>query len=305
MKLNTSLLATAVIFLPPGNVSTGNEIARGGVYSIVEIRFEGSELGPTDAPARDVDFWALFRHGSGSPEYKVYGFWDGDGEGGERGNVFCVRFCPTKEGRWNLVEVVSNDDKLNGQKEGDHIIATAANHAGFWLVDRESSGRRWYMRSNGSHPYIIGNTQYSFLSGYMKDGRPSGNNIESDIAGNAAYFQKLRFGVTGDRYPNPRHKPFLDDNGELTDSGDYSHRPSEDWFRHRVDRAVEAAHKHDLIADIILAGPDAESSRSTLRAKHNGGDPEPFLKYMAARYGSFPNVWFCLCNEYEIKEPTY
>jgi hypothetical protein len=26
---------------------------------------------------------------------------------------------------------------------------------------------------------------------------------------------------------------------------------------------------------------------------------------MAARYGSFPNVWFCLCNEYEIKSPTY
>jgi hypothetical protein len=139
----------------------------------------------------------------------------------------------------------------------------------------------------------------------MQGEEPSGNDIEADIAGNAAYFQKLRFGVSGDRYPNPHHKPFLDDKGRLTDSGDYSHRPSPEWFRKRVDAAVQSAYKHDLIADIILAGPDTVSSRSTLRAKNNGGDPEPFLRYMAARYGSFPNVWFCLSNEYEIREPTY
>lgn len=60
-----------------------------------------------------------------------------------------------------------------------------------------------------------------------------------------------------------------------------------------------------MIADLILAGPDTAESRTTLKAKHNAGDAAPYLRYIAARYGSFPNVWLCLCNEYDIKNPNY
>jgi hypothetical protein len=281
------------------------EFAQGKVYDVIELSFAGPQLGPTDIPARDIEFSVLFRHESGAPEFELHGFWDGDGKGGPRGNVFRVRFCPTKEGRWNLAEVVSNTDELIEQHEGDHVTATASDHPGLWIVDDESNGRRWYKRSDGSHPYIIGNTHYSFLSGYMKGGKPSGNDIAADIRANASFFKKLRFGISGDWYPDPHHKPFFDDRGQATDWGDFSHRPNPDWFHHRVDVAVKFAHEHDLIADIILAGPDQEWSRSTLRAGGYGGHPKPFLKYMAARYGSFPNVWFCLCNEYEIRTPTY
>jgi hypothetical protein len=42
-----------------------------------------------------------------------------------------------------------------------------------------------------------------------------------------------------------------------------------------------------------------------LRARGNNGDPTPYLRYVAARYGSYPNVWVCLCNEYDIKTPRY
>src|SRR5262245_59950979 len=81
----------------------GAEAGRGGVYSVVEIAFRGPAQGPKDVPARDVDFWVRFRHESGAPEYKVHGFWAGDGKGRATGDVFKVRFCPTKPGRWDLV----------------------------------------------------------------------------------------------------------------------------------------------------------------------------------------------------------
>ena len=68
---------------------------------------------------------------------------------------------------------------------------------------------------------------------------------------------------------------------------------------------MQTAWEHDLIADLILCGPDTVESRSVLQVEHNNRDPEPYLKYIAARYGSFPNVWICLCNEYEIKKPKY
>lgn len=283
----------------------GEELARGGLYSVVELSFSGPEQGPRDIPARDMDFWVRFRHESGVPEYKIYGFWDGDGKGDTSGNIFKIRLCPTKTGRWDLVEVYSNKEQLRGQKQGDYITATASDHPGFWIVDDDSPGRRWYERSDGSHPYIFGNTHYTFLSGYEPGDKPSGNDIAKDIAGNAEYFKKLRFSLYGGRYVNPDEKPFFDDNGHLTDSGDYSHRPNPRWFNQRADVAVQTAWKQDLIADLILCGPDTVESRSVLRAAHNDGDPEPYLKYIAARYGSFPNVWICLCNEYEIKKPKY
>lgn len=302
------LLVTCVLGLclcGQSSLNAAEEAAKGSVYEVVELSFAGPEQGPTDAPARDIDFHLRFRHANRGVEHVVHGFWAGDGKGGPSGNVFAVRFTPTCPGRWNLAEVASNRAELAGQRQGDFVTATASDHFGFWVVDEKSPERRWYRRSNGSHQYIFGNTHYSFLSGYEKGGKPSGNDIAADIAGNAKYFKKLRFAPHGDRYPHPTEKPFFDDDGRPTDSGDYSHRPNPAWFHKRVDTAVRTAYDHDLIADLILAGPDDETSRSSLRAGYNGGDPAPYLRYIAARYGSYPNVWICLCNEYEIRTPKY
>ncbi|HXG12999.1 MAG TPA: DUF5060 domain-containing protein [Gemmataceae bacterium] len=309
--MTTRMRRTALVLAVLAGVSAGTgpargaEAGRGAVFAVVELTFRGPRQGPGDAPARDVDFWVRFRHESGAPEYKVHGFWDGDGQGGAAGDVFKVRFCPTKPGRWELAEVHSNAKELAGQKQSNHVTAVASKHPGFWLPDPESPGQRWYRRSDGSHPYIFGNTHYSFLSGYRDGGRPSDNDIAADVAANARFFKKLRFGLHGDYYVHPQEKPYLDDQGQPTDQGDYSHRPHPGWFARRVDRAVQTAYEHDLIADLILAGPDLETSRSTLRAARNGGDPTPFLKYIAARYGSYPNVWICLCNEYDIRTPRF
>lgn len=288
-----------------GRLEAAGEAGRGEVYSVVEIAFQGPPQRPSDAPARDIDLRVTFRHESGAPEYTVHGFWDGDGQGGAAGGVFKVRFCPTRPGRWLLAEVSSNVSSLRGQRQGEHVLAAASNHPGFWLPDPDSTGGRWFVRSDGSHPYIFGNTQYSFLSGYGEDGQPSGNDIVTDVTLNARYFKKLRFSLHGDRYPHPVEKPFLDEEGRPTDSGDHSHRPNPKWFRERADLAVATAWTYDLIADLILCGPDTEESRATLRAEANGGDPTPWLRYIAARYGSYPNVWFCLCNEFEIRTPRY
>jgi hypothetical protein len=298
-------LITVVMIVMVSLPVCGEELGKGGVYSVVELSFAGPEQGPKDVPARDIDFFVRFRHESGSPEHKIHGFWDGDGKGGTSGNVFKIRFCPTKTGRWDLVKVYSNHTRLYEQKQGHYVTAMPSDHPGFWIVDKQSPRERWYRRSDGSHPYIFGNTHYSFLSGYEPGDKPSGNDIAEDIAGNADYFKKLRFTLYGDRYPNPKEKPFFDEDGKLSDSGDDCHRPNPRWFNQRADLAVQTAWKHDLIADLILCGPDTEQSRSVLRAAHNDGDPEPYLKYIAARYGSFPNVWICLCNEYEIKKPKY
>lgn len=297
--LRARILISAVVLPVWYAPLDGAELARAEVFSVAELDFQGPPQSPADAPARDIDFSVRFRlEQEEGAEITVHGFWDG-------GGVFRVRFTPTRPGRWTLAEVRSNAPMLNGQKQGDWVTASPSRQRGFWVVDQGSAGLRWYRRSDGSRQYIVGNTQYSFLSGYRAGGRPAGVGIAADVARNARYFKKLRFTLHGDRYPNPAEKPFLDDQGKPTDSGDYSHRPNPRWYSQRADVAVKAAFEHDLIADLILCGPDVEDARATLRARANNGDPRPYLKYIAARYGAFPNVWMCVCNEYNIRVPRW
>lgn len=274
------------------------------VYSVYEIVFRGSSYKSTDNPVSDIELVTTWQRAESHRTIRIYGFFDGDGNGNPAGNIFKVRFCPDEEGVWTLTNVSSNDKKLDGQQEGQRITAVKAESHGFWIVDRKSPGSRWYTRSDGTHQYITGNTMYSFLSGYF-DGKPSGRNIKDDIINNSIYFKKVRIGITGDRYPDPVCKPFLDNNGKPSDDGNFSHRPNPDWFLNRLDLAVKTGFEKDLITDLILNGPDTEESRSALRAAQNNYDCTPFLRYIAARYCSYPNVWICLSNEFDIKVPSY
>ena len=301
----TLTLAVAMLAGPAPAGAADAPVARGPVFSVIELPFEGPTCGPTDAPARDVRLAVRFRHESGGPACTVHGFWDGDGRGGVHGRAFKVRFCPTKAGRWTVEAVESNASDLAGQRKGEVLLATPADHPGFWMADPDSPDGRWYRRSDGSHPYIFGNTHYTFLSRMTADGPRRGGSIAEDVAAVAPFFKKLRFGVHGGRYTNPKAKPYFDDAGRPTDDGDCSHRPSPAWFHERVDVAVATAYAHDLVADVILSGPDTREARAALRAEAGGGDPTPYLRYMAARYGSYPNVWFCLANEWNIKNPHY
>lgn len=284
--------------------ATALEAADVPVYAVHEIIFTGSNYRATDNPVRDIDLVTTWQHEKSRETLIIYGFFDGNGKGAAEGNIFKVRFCPTEQGTWILTRVVSNDRKLNGQNAGFMINASAPASHGFWIPDPESPGNRWYKRSDGSHQYITGNTMYSFLSEYFK-GEPTSGNIKDDIINNSRFFKKVRIGITADRYPNPSSKPFLDDSGNPSDDGNYSHRPNPEWFSNRLDLAVSTSFEKDLIADLILNGPDTKESRSVLLAAKNNNDATPFLKYIAARYGSYPNVWICLSNEYDIKEPVY
>lgn len=278
------------------------EIPEVSQYDVYEVEFSGKQYDLKDNPVRDIELLTTWRHRG--QLLHIYGYYDGDGKGGPAGNSFKVRFCPTVPGKWQLEEVVSNDPLLDGQQEGLAIQCTASSHPGFWIPDEKSSGKRWYRRSNGSHPFIIGNTFYSFVSEYGPKG-PTGGNIRDDIHKAGAFFNKIRFAITGDIYPNPDQKPFLDQEGNQTDEGNFSHRPNPGWFRERVDLAVRTCFQEDIIADIIINGPDSKQARSILIPAENGGDNRPILRYLAARYGSYPNVWFCLSNEYNIREPRF
>ena len=260
------------------------EVGSGPVYSVIELTFTGPLQGPRDRPAVDVDFWARFRHESGAPEYKIHGFWDGDGLGGVHGSVFRVRFTPTAAGRWDLVEVSSNRPELVGQKQGDSVTAidAPASH-GFWIPEG-----RWFKRSDDSHGFIVGNTHYDFLS-QPNGTEASRTSIEQDILESAQYFRKLRFCLVSPRSENASAtlRPFFDAGGNQTHTE--TDRPNPAFFEDRVDAAVDEAFAADLITDLILGGTIGDQI----------ADSQGYVKYVAARYGAYPNVWITVGQEYD------
>lgn len=293
---------------------TARELAQGSSYSVIELSFDGPHQTAIDTPARDIEFQVTFRHEASLAEHTVLGYWDGDGQGGISGNQFKVRFTPTEVGRWDLMSVDSNAPSLDGQNEGDFVVALASTNKGFWIPDHDLPDHSWYQRSDGSHEYIVGNTHYTLLSGMDTNGQPTDTSIAVDIENNAQYFNKLRFSILSDLTPNPTAKPFLDDEGQPTDSGIYAHRPNPAWFHNRADVAVETALEHDLITDLIISGVVSPDSRRVLiDCKTNNPancerpwEPETaYLDYIAARYGSFPNVWLTLVNEWDLRTPRY
>jgi hypothetical protein len=285
-KMNPRCALILAILLLAGlaGPASAAEVGSGPVYSVVELTFVGPTQTPQNRPAVDVDFWVRFRHESGSVEYKVHGFWDGDGFGGTSGSVFRVRFTPTAPGRWDLIEVSSNRAELAGQKQGDFVTATlpAASH-GFWIPEGP-----WFKRSDGTHQFIVGNTHYDFLS------RPNGieasqMSIELDILGSAQYFRKLRFCLMSPRSENASTTlmPFFDASGNQTHTE--TDRPNPKFFREHVDVAVQTGFELDLITDLILGGTIGDQV----------ADFQGYMKYVAARYGAYPNVWLTLGQEYD------
>ena len=188
-----------------------------------------------------------FRHESGSPEFKVQGFFDGDGKGGIEGDVFKVRFCPTQPGKWTLTEC-DVELAMNSPVSIKAIMSWRRRRCctdSGWRM-KTSPEQRWYRRSDGSHQYIFGNTHYTFLTEHGPSGKPTGGHIADDMAANAKYFKKVRFGLQNGQYPHPTEKPWLDDAGQPTDDGNFSHRPNPRWF-HRARRSGRAQRRSSTI----------------------------------------------------------
>lgn len=91
-----------LLFILPPFCASAQE-AEVPFFHLYELRLEGATYGAADNPVRDVLLTATWRHESGSPSYTIYGFYDGNGEGGPAGHVLrCVSARPNPAaGAWS------------------------------------------------------------------------------------------------------------------------------------------------------------------------------------------------------------
>jgi hypothetical protein len=77
-------------------------LARVGLYDLWEIRLVNSRSYANPFDFTIIELQATFTAPSGR-QVKFFGFYDGDGHGGQTGNVWKLRFMPDELGSWHYV----------------------------------------------------------------------------------------------------------------------------------------------------------------------------------------------------------
>ncbi|ROQ64160.1 uncharacterized protein DUF5060 [Rathayibacter sp. PhB152] len=245
-------------------------IAVGGV---LELTFTGPE---ERIPADRTPLTVLFRHAEIS--VGVPGFWDGD-------NVYRVRFSPPLEGEWSW-RASSEAAELDGVS-GSFASGPRESPGAIGVVDAHH-----FAHADGTPFRPVGATVYNWL--HQPDERLAATVTAIADAG----FTKLRFLVfpqAGDRVEHvPDLLPFEKDADGHWDAS----RPVVAFFQ-RLDRAVAALDAHSIQADVLMLNAYDSAAAFGLDGLTEEQDAA-YLRYLVARLSAAPNVWWSLCNEFDL-----
>ncbi len=250
-------------FVAAPSLAAGPTVPRWGVHEIV-LRAKA----PVDPS--DVALTAIFTDGATS--LKVRGFHDGDG-------TWRIRFSPPTEGIWRW-RTTSPVRALSGQagavtavapRPGDHGPLTVV--AGYHFAHADGTPFRQ-----------VGTTAYSWA-------QQSDALCDQTLATlKASPFNKIRMCV----FPNVAGEPIFP--FESAGRGwDYD-RPNPAYFQRLEDRVRRLA-EIGIQADLILFHP--YDDKTGWHAMTPAQD-DRYVRYMVARFASFPNVWWSLANEWDL-----
>lgn len=249
-------------------------------FSVAELTFTGPA---TPIPADTTPFVARLTHERGD-EFDVPGFWDGDDQ-------YRVRFAPELEGHWTWRTQSSAAAELDGRTGELEVGSAASGEHGPVRV----AGGVHFAHADGTPFRPVGATVYNWIH---QDEPLYGQTVDA-IAD--AGFDKLRFMVFPQAGGYVEHEPELLPFERTADGGWDVSRPVIGFFR-RLDASVERLHARGIQADVLIfnAYDGGHFGLDGLTEEEDAA----YLRYLVARLSAFPNVWWSLCNEFDILETT-
>lgn len=218
--------------------------------------------------------------GPGKVKKTVKGFWNG-------GDTFCIRFTPMIPGKWRY-RTSSKDPGLNN-KTG-YFICTKTNKEVCGFRRRDKDHPYHFIYDDGTHYFLFGTTYYAIISNVKGHG-----SWKEAIDGiHKIGINKVRFKtcfIHGDKHG--AHYPSSSPYGETHDQLNINH------FR-LIDTIVQDLLQKGITADLILFSSGSQNF-GTLQ------QDERYVRYMIHRYAAYPNVIWCLSNEwnYTGKDKDY
>lgn len=205
------------------------------------------------------------------------GFYDGDGNGGQQGNIWKIRFMPDEVGRWLVVWTWS--DGTPG--DGFYFDVVPSTNPGFLRVDPD---RPYYvMHDGGDHFYWNGDTEWTFLSD---------EHTQQERFSAIAHLDEYRVNnllmimVNED---NTEIYPWLGPRSAI-DRTRFDLSKMHDW-----EEVVEECDARGIIADLWFYSDDSVN----LIPPAGGSYEDLLFRYLITRFAGFQNVTWNLALEFQ------
>lgn len=239
-------------------------------WGVFEIELRGPATGN---PFVDVTLAAIFE-GAGK-SIRVPGFYDGDG-------VYRVRFSPPELGAWRW-RTESSAGALAGQAGSFTAVAPGKGNRGPVRVSKDGYH---FAYADGTPFRQIGTTCYSWA---LQSDAKCAETLKT-LAG--APFNKMRM-LVFPNVPSVATNPFARTGDGPKDWDPARFDPG--YFRRYEDRILKLG-ALGIEADVILYHPyDETRGYSDMKR----AEDERYLRYVAARFGAYRNVWWSMANEYD------
>jgi hypothetical protein len=245
-------------------------------WEVFDIPLEAA--GKYDNPYMEMDVTGSFTSPSGK-EKSIRGFWNGS-------RSFVLRFTPDEEGAWTYT-ISNNMDDRGLQKSGKLIVeGTLPGSHGF--VRRDARHPYHFVYDDGTRYYMCGTTYYNILLNALA-GDHWKSAIDSVMPFGINKFRAHAIPRKNEVTPYPQAYPF-EGKG---DSLDHTRLNPEHWKK--LDDVVAYANERGMVADLMPFGFERESY---------SGDSlldQRYLRYIIARYAAYPNLIWCIVNEWNYR----
>lgn len=229
-------------------------------------------------PYTEVEIKGIFTSPAGV-SMEVNGFWDGQ-------DVYKIRFTPTEEGTWTYSISSGTDDPGLLQKGKLVVAGTRNSNHGFVRKDRENPYH--FVYDDGTRYYMCGTTYYHILLNALH-----GEKWKTAIDSALVYgINKFRAHICPMKNASTPYENVFPFQGNM-DSLDHDRLNLDLWKG--LDEVVQYAFEKGMVADLMPFGT------GKIFYSHDIEKDKRFLRYVLARYAAYPNVIWCLVNEWNYR----
>ena len=249
-------------------------------WSVYEIALEADRA--IANPYLDRVVQAIFTDPQGETT-EVKGFWVEE-------NQYKIRFTPLQVGQYRYT-VSSQPEDAGLQVSGTLKVGEPdEGHHGFIRVDAEHPYH--FVYDDGTRYFMWGTTYYNMVLNASQ-----GDRWKMAIDSAMVYgINKIRIfanSAKSEKTPYPRQHPFK---VISEDSILYNQLNPQYW--QALDEVVNYAYQRGMVVDLMPFGYGAEVYGTDEQDKR-------YLRYVLARYGAYPNVIWCLVNEWNYISRDY